>query len=99
MRAYYGCIKLTLEAEFSNVLIVYITCKGSMLPDHELNVLELVRINVEFVYFADSGLQESLGLTVTAVTRNSYRIGNLLVLKVCMKVLNQLTRYYQLFFS
>ena len=48
---YYGCIKLTFEAEFSNVLIVHITCKGSMLPDHELNVQELVRIHLEFVIY------------------------------------------------
>jgi len=85
MSLYYGCIKLTFEAEFSNVLVVHITCKGSMLPDHELNVQELVRIHFEFVTystFTNIGIQETLGLTITAATRKSYRIGNLLALKV-----------------
>jgi len=44
MRIYYGCIQLEFEAEFSNVLVVHIACKGAVLPDHKLNVQELVRI-------------------------------------------------------
>jgi len=51
MRLYCGYIRLDFEAEFSNVLIVRITCKGPVLPDHELNVQELVRVHVEFVTY------------------------------------------------
>ena len=52
MRLYFGCIQLDFVAEFSNVLIVHITCKtGPMLPDLKLNLQELVRIHVEFVIY------------------------------------------------
>jgi len=42
MNTTYGHIQLQFEAEFSNVLIVHITCHASLEP--KLNVQELVSV-------------------------------------------------------
>ena len=49
MKFYYRCIQLTFKEEFSNILLISIAHKDNQLPDHELNVQELVRTCDELV--------------------------------------------------
>ena len=86
MKTTYGHIQLDFEEEFSNVLIVHITCDVKLQP--ELNVQELVSVLcVMSVTMWCWGVQENLGLAVIKNTETSYKIGNLLDLKVLIAII------------
>jgi len=87
MRLYYHFIQLKFEADFSNVLMIHISCHGPMLPNHTINEKELVS-EIMLSLPCTLTLQETLGLSVRKVTEASYEISNLLVLKVkLMKII------------
>ena len=51
MKKTYGHIQLEFEVEFSNILIVYITCDITLQP--ELNEQELVSVLCDACYVLD----------------------------------------------